>query len=316
MTLSSATTKHGKLNIESTEWEGLLWLNIEKPSKAEMRYLEEHYPFHALELDDCLSRTQRPKIDEHADYLFLVLHFPVFDRIARVTHPSQVAIFIGKDYLISVHSGELRPLVKLFKDCQSNELIRQEQMGQGSGFLLYQILDHLVDYCFPILDRVIHNVGEVEDKIFSDSVQETVKEISILRRDLIALRRIIRPQMSVIRSLEHRERPFLGENLKDYFSDIGDHVDKIWDTLQDYKEVVEGLEDTNNSLTSNRINQVMRILTIISTIMLPLSVVSGIYGMNVNLPLERSPFAFAVIMGIMVIIIGGMLFLFRRQRWI
>src|SRR4030042_6258556 len=138
-----------KLNIESVTWGKLTWINIEKPTSKETEYLGQNYPFRALHLKDCLSRIERPKIDEYEDYLFIVLHFPVFDRAARVTRPSQVAIFLGEDYLISLHSGELRPLANLFNDCQINESAREENLGRSPGYLFYRIFDRLVDYCFP-----------------------------------------------------------------------------------------------------------------------------------------------------------------------
>ena len=115
-----------QLNLESLTWGGLTWVNIEKPTERETEYLAQNYPFHPLDLDDCLSRIQRPKIDEYKDYLFLVFHFPVFNKEARVTASSQVSVFIGKDYLITLHKGELKPLVKLFRECQIDEESRQE----------------------------------------------------------------------------------------------------------------------------------------------------------------------------------------------
>ena len=138
----------------------------------------------------------------------------------------------------------------------------------------------------------------------------------MIRRDVINFRRIIKPQIPVIASLEHKEMPFLQEELEAYFGDMADHVAKIWDILEDYKEVIEGLADTNDSLTSYRLNEVMKILTTISVIMLPLTLVSGIYGMNIPLPVQEHPLAFAIIMGIMMAIAVGMLAYFRRRGWV
>jgi magnesium transporter len=272
--------------------------------------------FHPLELEDCLSRIERPKIDEHKNYLFLVLHFPVFKKEARVTTPSQVAIFIGEDFLVTVHSGELKPLAKLFNDCEQNERAREENMSRSSGYLLYRILDRLVDYCFPILNKVIVNVEAAEDRLFSEPARDTVQEISVLRRDIMAYRRIIRPQPAILKSLEVREYPFLREDLDVYFGDIGDHVSKISETLDEYKEVVEGLSATSDSLFSHRTNEVMKMLTILGTILLPLLVISGLYGMNVSLPFEGSSFAFLFIILITLGVSGGMLAYFRYKRWI
>ena len=315
MTLSKVG-KEKQLNIEWITWGDLTWVNIENPTTQETEYLAQNYPFHPLDLDDCLSRIQRPKIDKYKDYLFLVFHFPVFNKEARVTTPSQLSVFIGERYLITLHKGELKPLVKLFKECQRDEESRQEYLGEGSGFLLYRIVDRLVDYCLPILSRVLDNIETVEDDIFSDRKSGTVKEISILRRDVISFRRIIWPMRAVIGSLEPKVRRFAKQDMEAYFGDMTDHVDKIWDALDEYKEIIEGLSDTYDSLASNRTNEVMRMLTIIATILLPITVVASIYGMNIPLPFQNSSYSLVLVFFIMLVVISSMLYFFRRQRWI
>ncbi len=315
MTLSKVG-KEKQLNIEWITWGDLTWVNIENPTTQETEYLAENYSFHPLDLDDCLSRIQRPKIDEYKDYLFLVFHFPVFNKEARVTTPSQISVFIGEKYLITLHKGELKPLVKLFKECQRDEESRQEYLGEGSGFLLYRIVDRLVDSCLPILGKVLDNIEAVEDDIFSDRKSGTVKEISILRRDVISFRRIIWPMRAVIGSLQSKVRRFVKQDMEAYFGDVTDHVDKIWDALDEYKEIIEGLSDTYDSLASNRTNEVMRMLTIIATILLPITVVASIYGMNIPLPFQNSSYSLAFVFFIMLVVISSMLYFFRRQRWI
>ena len=315
MTMSKVG-KEKQLNIEQIAWGDLTWVNIESPTERETEYLAQHYPFHPLDLDDCLSRIQRPKIDEYKGYLFLVFHFPVFNKEARVTTPSQLSVFIGEKYLITLHKGELKPLVKLFKECQRDEESREEYLGEGSGFLLYRIIDRLVDSCLPILGKVLDNIEAVEDDIFSDRKSGTVKEISILRRDVISFRRIIWPMRAVIGGLQSKMRRFVKQDMDAYFGDMTDHVDKIWDALDEYKEIIEGLDDTYNSLASNRTNEVMRMLTIIATILLPITVVASIYGMNIPLPFQNSSYSLALVFFVMLVIISSMLIFFRHQRWI
>ena len=305
-----------QLNMESLTWGDLTWVNIEGPTERETEYLAQNYPFHHLDLDDCLSRIQRPKIDEYKDYLFLVLHFPVFNIEARVTTPSQVSVFIGENYLITLHKGELKPLVKLFRECQIDEESRQENFSQGSGYLLYRIIDRLVDSCFPILNKIGGNIESVEDNVFSNGIRNAVREISILRRDIISFRRIIWPVRAVIGSLEPKVRRFTKMDMSVYFGDTVDHVDKIWDALDDYKEVIEGLNYTHDSLATNRTNEVMRMLTIIATILLPITVVASIYGMNIPLPFQNSSYSLLFVFFIMLVVIGSMLYFFHRQRWI
>jgi len=309
------TRKEDRLNVERVKWGRLTWVNVEQPTRREMDYLGENYPFDSFVLEDCLSRVERPKIDEYDNYLFLVLHFPVFNKQARVTTASQVSIFIGVDYVVTVHAGDLKPLEKLFNDCQQNERALEENM-RSSGYLLYRVLDRLVDYCFPILNKIIANIEAADERLFSDNASDTEREISLLRRDIMAYRRIIRPQPDIIRSLEKEDYPFLKEDLDVYFGDIGDHVLKISESLDEYKEVVEGLNASIDALYSRRANEVTKMLTVLGTILLPLLAVASLYGMNVSLPFDESSLAFLFIILVTLAVSGGMLAYFRIKRWI
>jgi len=303
-------------NLKKITWGELTWIDIAPPTEQETQYLAENYNFHPLDLDDCLSRIQRPKIDEYKDYFFLVFHFPIFNLEARVTNPSQVSVFVGEKYIITLHKGELKPLVKLFRDCEINEDARQENFSNGSAYLLYRIIDRLVDYCLPIINKIVDHIEEVEDNIFSENARNTVKEISVLRRDIISFRRIIWPMRAVIGSLEPKIRRFTKMDLAVYFGDTVDHVDKMWDALDEYKEVIEGLNDTHDSLATNRTNDVMRMLTAIATILLPITVVASLYGMNIPLPFQNSSYSLIFVFLIMAVIITGMLYFFRRKHLI
>jgi magnesium transporter len=305
----SQVKNEAELNMQSLTWGDLTWINIEQPTEEETEYLAQNYPFHPLDLDDCLSRIQRPKIDQYKDYLFVVLHFPVFNKEARVTTPNQVSVFIGQNYLITLHKGELKPLVKLFRECEIDEESRQENFSSGPGYLLYRIIDRLVDYCLPIANKMLENIEDVEDSIFSNRGRSQIKEISMLRR-------IIWPMRAVIGSLEPKIRRFAKMDLSVYFGDTVDHLDKIWDALDEYKEIIEGLNDTHDSLASNNTNEVMRILTIIATIFMPITLIASLWGMNIRLPFEKSGNALLYIVLIMVGIISGMLYFFRRRHWI
>jgi magnesium transporter len=317
MATSQEHNQEQKLNMEVVSWEDLTWINIENPTTRETTYLLTHYPFHPLDLDDCLSRIQRPKIDEYKDYLFLVFHFPVFNKEARVTTASQLSVFIGDNYLITLHNGDLKPLVKLFVDCQLNEDTRAENFAQGTGYLLYRIIDRLVDYCLPILNKVGDNIEKVEEDIFAAEMPKAIRELSELRRDVIAFRRIIWPMRAVIGGLEPKVRRFTKMDMTVYFGDMVDHTNKIWDGLDEYKEIIEGLSDTHDSVATNRTNEVMRMLTIIATILLPITVVASIFGMNIPLgAFGRSPLAPLYVTLICLFIIIAMLFFFRRNHWI
>jgi len=308
-------------NMNSITCGKLTWVYIEIPTAQNVAYLAQNFNFHPLNLDDVLSRVQRPKIDEYTDHLFIVLHFPVYDKENRVTYPSEVDIFISESYVITVHkSGDLKSLAKFFKECRLDEGTRKNYMCRSSGFLLYHILDALVNYCFPILDKVVDNVEKVEDLIFARPIPETVREILMVRRDLISFRRVVHPQIAVVEALEKEETPFFKEDQDVYFGDIADHIRKIWDGLEDCKEVVDGLADTSNWLTSHRIQETMRVLTIIMAIMAPATLLASIYGMNVYLPgghevgPDKDYWTLMVLIAIMFGIVAAMLWFFRRRH--
>lgn len=315
-----AGTAPRALNIRSIVHGGITWLDIVHPGQAEIDWLRAHYNFHPLHLDDTLSKIQRPKIDDADDYLFIVMHFPVYSRLVRVTTPSEVDIFVGPNYVITSHQGNLKPLTRFFNQCAEDVEVRTRVMGRSVGYVLYQVVDKLVDYCFPILNKIDDNIEQIEDEIFEEKIRRTVQEISNVRRDIISFRRTIKPLIPVVNSLERKHRPFLSDDMEEYFGDIADHLSKIWDTLEDYKEVIEGLSDTISSLTNNRINEIIKVLTIISVILLPLTLITGIYGiygMNISgLPAADHPFSFEIVLGIMLLVIVGMLGFFKWRKWI
>jgi len=305
-------------NIHSIKEHKLTWFYIEKPTSNEVAFLAQRFHFHPLDLDDVLSRIQRPKIDEYEDYLFMVLHFPVFDKQNRITRPSEMDIFIGEDYVVTIHcSGDLKPLAKFFQECETDKESRERYLGRSSGFLLYHILDRMVNSCFPILDKMTQNIDDVEEIILTKPVPATVREISLIRRDLISFRRVIHPQIVVIETLEREEYPFFKEEQEVYFGDVADHIRKIWDGLEDCKEVIDGLADTSNWLTSHRIQEVMRILTIFMAIIMPVEVVASIEGSNL-LPQSwlHNPLLFAFSFVVQVgIVVAMILFLRHRRLW-
>lgn len=306
--------KAKKLNLDTLEWKGMTWIDIAPPGQSEIDYLAENYHFHPLDLDDTLSRRQRPKIDEYKDYLFIIFHFPIYSKVEKVLISSQISVFIGQDYLITIHKGVLKPLVKLFRECELDEEAREEYLGQGPGFLLYRILDRLVDYCQPILNKVIEGIEDVEDEIFAERQGETIREISRLRRDVIAFRRIIWPMRAVIGHLEPKIRRFKDIDMSVYYGDMVDHMDRIWDGLNEYKEIIEGLNYTHDSIATNLTNKTIRLLTIITTLMLPLTVVSSFFGMNLRLPFMDSELGVLYIFLIIFAFIGIVVLLLRKLR--
>ncbi len=317
MTLTK--TNEEKLNLETISWGGMNWTNIQGPTAREIEYLAKNYPFHPYDLDDTLSRTQRPKIDEYKEYLFLILHFQVFNKQTRVSGHTQLSVFIGDNYLITIHNGELKPITRLFRLCQEDEKARQENFSYGSGYLLYRIIDRMVDAYFPVMDKILKLMDEVEDQVFDENV-EAAQELSILRRDIITQRRIIWPLRTVVASLENKLKRFTRMDLTVYYGDLMDHMNKICETLDEAREVIEVFKDTDYLLSTDRLNRIVRTLTVLGTVVLPFLIISSMYGMNVVLPggIEGSgdfrPFILLLV--VMAAFAGGALYFFRRRRWI
>ncbi|HVW89562.1 MAG TPA: magnesium transporter CorA family protein [Gaiellaceae bacterium] len=296
---------------------GLTWIHLDAPSQDRAQELAERFGWHPLDVEDVMSKRQRPKVDEYTEegYLFGVLHFPVYDRSIQRLNAGELDFFVGPDYLVTLPTVELLPVTRLFHRCQDDEDFRAQLFSKGSGRLLYELLDDLFDYCFPILDKIGYKLDALEDDIFEGRSQEVVRDISNVKQEIISYRKIVKPERSTLRLLERHVERFLPEELELYFEDIIDAAERIWDMLDNYKEVIEALETTNEQIVSHRQNDVLNILTIISTIMLPLFVITGIFGMNVHFPGENTAVGFWVITGAMVASVIAMLAYFRHKGW-
>src|SRR3954452_11649257 len=294
---------------------GLTWLHVDAPTTLEAELLAERFGWHPLDVEDILSKRQRPKIDEYPDYLFVVLHFPVYDKRIQRLNAAELDIFLGPDFLVTLPNVELLPVTRLFGRCQNDEALREQMYSKGSGYLLYHVLDDLFDYCFPILDKIGHKLDRTEDEMFEGRSEEIVRDISNVKQEIISYRKIIKPERSTLRLLERHVDRFLHEDLESYYDDIVDAAERIWDLLDNYKEVVEGLEGTNESIISHRQNDVLRILTVFSVILLPLTLLTGFFGMNVDFPGFGTAEAFWVILGMMIASAAGLIAFFRYKRW-
>ncbi len=304
-------------NVEVVEHDGLRWINIERPGSLDQAWLEEHFEFHALDYEDIRSRNQRPKIDEYDDYLFIVLHFPVFDKQVGRLNAAELDMFVGPDFLITLPSRAIPPVDYVFERCETSEEVRQNLMSKGPGYLLYKIVDSSFDYCFPMLRKIGNKLDRLEEDIFEGRSEEVVRDISNVKQEIINFRKVIRPERSVLRDLERSKQRFLArEDLDIYFDDILDAAERIWDMLENYKEVVDGLEETNESLISHRVNDILRVLTAFSVIILPLTLIASIWGMNVGVPGQGSHTAFWVIIATMVGMLVVMLGYFRHRKWL
>ncbi|MBA2764496.1 MAG: magnesium transporter CorA family protein [Thermoleophilaceae bacterium] len=302
--------------FEVAEREALRWINVERPGPVDLQWLREEFDFHPLDHEDVASRNQRPKIDVYPDYLFIVLYFPVFDKTVGRLNAGELDIFIGPDYLITIPNTPLKPVEYLFERCRESAEVREELLSKGTGYLLYRIVDDCFDYCFPMLRKMSNKLDRIEQEIFEGRSDEVVRDISNAKQEIINFRKIIRPQRTVLGDLESHKQRYLAPDMDIYFNDTEDASERIWDMLENAKEVIEALEDTNESVLSHRVNDVLRVLTTFSVLLLPLTLIASIFGMNVAVPGEGSLTAFWVIIGGLVAVFGGLLTFFRHRGWL
>jgi magnesium transporter len=309
--------------VEEIAAEGLRWVKLDGAGPAEIAWLEQNFDFHALDLEDVASRNQRPKIDQYDEYLFIVLHFPVFDPSVGRLGTGELDLFVGPGFVVTVLNQPLQPVEYLFERCRSKEELRDQLFARGAGYLLYRLVDDSFDYCFPMLRKIGNKLDALEDDIFAETAdKDLVRDISNAKQEIINFRKVIRPQRPVLRDLEGVKGRYLAPeiDLEIYFDDIVDAHERIWDMLENYKEVVEALEETNESVIAHRFNDILRLLTVFSIVFLPATLVASIWGMNVGLPgggdpITSSTTMFWVLIAAMVGLMGGMLAWFRRRGW-
>ena len=309
--------------VTEVQGDGLTWIHCINPTYEEAHELAARFAWHPLDIEDVLSRRQRPKVDvyteeEGANYLFIVLHFPVYDKNIGRLNAGELDVFLGPDYLVTLPAVELRPVTALFRRVYENEDLRHNLFARGSGRLFYEVLDDLYDYCFPIVDKIGFKLEQIDEQIDDVAVRakDLVRDIHKAKQEIISYRKIIKPQRPTLRQLERGIERFLPEELELYFDDIVDASERIWDMLDNYKEVVEALEVTNESLISHQQNDILYVLTIFSVVILPLTFLTGLFGMNVAFPGFGSATAFWVILGLFLALVASMLGFFRYKRWL
>ena len=314
--------------LEEIHNDNLLWVNIEKPTREKMDAISHSFALHELNIEDCLSKNQLPKIDRYDDHIFIILQFPTTQKEKTSPRFSQLSLFVGKNFLISINQGDLRPLVELFQSCKFNDhKIMQNIMGNSTGYLLHSILDSLVDDLLHILMKIIGNIDDIEDAVFDDKVA-VVKEITILRREITTLRRVMLPLKRIMLEITSRDvKKFSSdaeeEDLISYFDDVNDHISKVLEALEESKETIEIYKDTDFMLSTEKTNKILSFLTILFTLSIPVTVIGTFFGMNIPIPGTvnsiNQMFAYIPMITILLVSIASvivMVWLFKRLSWI
>lgn len=311
-------------NVQIIEHNKYRWINVQHPDSAAMEYLQKEFNFHELDYEDVLGTTHRSKIDKYPNYIFLILMFPVYNIKTKQIDVSEIDFFLGSDFLVTIHREEIPTFVDMVQLCLASDQACETLMGPSPQFLLYKILQRLLQYCYPIMDAIDLEIEQAENKIFTIGGKKVLQDILILRHNIIDMRKIMQPHRATLSrltkpsaDLPHHVTYELDKQYEDYFDDVLDYTKEIWNQLQTFKESVDALHETNESLISHRINDVMKTLTMFSVVMLPASVVAGIFGMNARIiPFADHPQGFWSMVGLTFLAITLTLIYIRRRRMI
>ncbi len=323
------------MNIQTVSFQGLSFINVANPTDFEIKYLKNTYYFNSLNLDDYIHKTQIPKIENHKRYNLLVLRFPLFsETVPQNSHQygihiptfytrakkkrlvsSYVNFFISKEYVVVLHADDLPQISRIFSLCQKTLHNRTEYMSQGSVFLTYKIIDALVDDSFPAINQITSAIDKIDKDLENKQSQKTLEDISATRRNLVVFHTMIKPILPLFVSLEEGKHNDLNGTMQPFWGNILDHLRKIMDRVEDNQELIEGISESNESLLSSHSNQIIKVLTIFSAIILPLNLLASMYGMNLNLPFADDPFFFWKLMLVMIFTTMTMLVVFVYKKW-
>ena len=297
---------------------GVVWVDLSEPTDADYDWLVRHFRFHQLAIEDCRHGVQRPKIEEYDDYLFFVFHavmgLTAGDELMRGSEIDFVELdgFLARRYLVTVHTEPLPLLEQIRARIEDNPAL----LARGADDLFYVILDAAVDLYFPLLDELDDKIDHIEEDLFATATPHTLAEIFALKKLLLRLRRFAMPQRETLSVIVHHEHPAIDERTRYYLRDVGDHLFRINDALELYRDMIAGAADTYISRVAQRTNDTIKVLSIIATVMLPLSFLAGVYGMNFeHLPGAASRLGFPVMVGAMATLALVLLALFWRRGW-
>lgn len=295
----------------------LAWHHFHQPAAADFKWLGRHFNLHGLVLDELTHSTIRPRVDDFGTYLYLVLHFPIFEERERKTHPREIDFILTKHGLITVTYEAVPPLEDFFKRCSTDQSCEELYASKTPGHLLFHMVKDLYAFALRELDHIQENINRIEEEIFSGREREVVEELSIVRRDIIDFRRAIKPQLMTLESLAEHGTAFFGQALRPFLTGLVGEFTKVWDLLENNKEALDALYDNNATLLEVKQNDTMKILTIMAFTTFPLMLFTALFSMDtVNTPIIGNRYDFWIIVAIMLLAAMGMFTFFKRKRWL
>jgi len=292
------------------------WIDIQKPTKDDIQQIRKRFDLHPILAEDLLTPTLRPKAVEYGNALYLVIHVPLYNTEARSTYPAEVDFIIADSVLITCHDLDIYQISEFIKELEQNKKDKMYHKDDSAGALLYYLLEMLLESCFPKLDHISKKLENIEKEIFAGNEKDMVFEISVVKRDILNFRRTMKPQRTVVESLGLRTYRLVDVQLRPYFQDLVSTNIRIWNSLENAKETIESLEATNNSLLSNKLDMTMKILTIFSAVMLPLTVYSNILAMSASIPFGNHPYGFWIHISIMLFLAITTITFFKIKKWL
>jgi magnesium transporter len=301
--------------MQSISHKNVAWIDFEDISQDDITYLQESFDIHPLALEELITPTYQPKVVQYENCLFLSIHIPLFDVAERTTYAGELDIILTKTHLITSHRHDIYQIHKFHADLVRSEGKRRLHLEDTPAHLMYQVIEMLLRSCFPKLRHVSERLDYIEEQVFAEKEKEMVVEISVLKRDILNFRRTLKPQRAIVESLVQKDYPYIPTDMKVYFQDlIGTNI-RLWNILESQKETIEALEDTNNSLLSNKLNSTMKVLTVFSAILLPVSAYSSMLAISASIPFGHHPHAFWIHSAIMAVIALTTTLVFRWRRW-
>ncbi|MBU1177415.1 magnesium transporter CorA family protein [Patescibacteria group bacterium] len=295
----------------------ITWINIKDPKENNLEELKEKFNLHPFIAKQFLPPIHRPKIEEHPGQVFIVLHFPIYDTETKQINLTELDFIVTENTLITSHNKIIPDLETFFNDCDLQDY-HKNQHFKSSGHLLFGILDWLIDSCLPMLDNIGEKIEDIEKQVFEGKEKEMLMEIAMAKKDLIDFRRAIKPQRSILEILGKKSIRIFGEKIRSLSQEVIGSVIRVWNILENHRELITSIEQTNNSLLSHKLSDIMKFLTVVSFITFPLSVIVGFFGMNIfgNIPALQSPSTWLIILILMFIITGIMVMYFKKKKWL
>lgn len=294
------------------------WIDIQKPTQSDLDKLKNEFKLNPFIEEQFLPPIHRPKIEEFPGQLFMALHFPVYKKNSKDTRNVELDLIVLENTLITSHAGSIPELQNFIKECEEKGY-QQSQYFKSTGTLLFELLDHLIDECLPMLDHIGEKIEKIENNVFKGKEKEMVMEIAMVKKDLIDFRRAIKPQRSVLDMLNSKSTRLFDPSIKPMAQEVVGSIIRVWNVLENNRELIGSIERTNNSLLSHKLSDIMKFLTVVSFITFPLSVIVGFFGMNIytDVPfVKENPFAWLYILGLMFVTTTIMVAYFRKKKWL